>query len=399
MSRLPLKKCLTINKAGSLTAILLLLLTLSSPAAALAVSGRGDVNNDKFVNSTDLSQFLSNHNPANAAEDFNFDGLTNVLDMSILMSNFGSTTNQNQTLGSAINHFQLADPQYTDIIKNSFDSVTVEYEWQMNVTEPNQQGSFDFSLADQVVAWAQANNKKIRGHNIIWGEQLPGWLTGRSWTKAELLDIEKQLVQTTVSHNQGAIKSWNVVNEAFNDDGTLRPNFWESTIGPEYIANAFTWAHQADPNAKLFINDYSAEHTGAKVDAIYNLVSQLKSQGVPINGVAFQGHLVENWQPDRNEFIGILNRFGSLGLQTEITELDVKTSVGSGTTAEKLAQEAQMYLDMAAACQVAPSCVGVTTWGINDAYSWLGPSEMALPFDSNYQPKLAFYRLITGLSR
>ena len=142
---------------------------------------------------------------------------------------------------------------------------------------------------------------------------------------ATLEPVLKQYVQTVVAHYRGKVDSWDVVNEPLNDDGTMRQNLWYRVIGPDYIALALQWARQADPNVELFINDYGAEKPSAKRDGLLRLVNDLRSRGVPLDGVGFQSHFTTSWFATRAELTGTLQQFARLGLHVEITELDVAT--------------------------------------------------------------------------
>lgn len=144
-------------------------------------------------------------------------------------------------------------------------------------TEP-QQGVFDFSKGDEIVNLARANHQKVRGHTLVWHSQLPGWLTGREWTADELRAVLKNHIQKEVRHYRGKVFAWDVVNEAFNEDGTYRETVFYKTLGPGYIADALRWARQADPKAKLYLNDYNIEAVGPKSDAYFRLAKELKAQ-------------------------------------------------------------------------------------------------------------------------
>jgi endo-1,4-beta-xylanase len=182
-----------------------------------------------------------------------------------------------------------------------------------------------------------------------------------------------------------------VVNEALNDDGTMRNSFWFSKLGTSYIADAFRAARAADPTAKLYINDYNTDGLGAKSDAMYSLVQSLLAQGVPIDGVGFQAHLAIQFgfptQMQQN-----LQRFADLGLDVAITELDVRMQLPADAT--KLATQATYYRNVTNACLAVTRCVGITTWGYTDKYSWVPstfPGEgAALLVDENFQVKPAY---------
>ena len=198
---------------------------------------------------------------------------------------------------------------------------------------------------------------------------------------------------TVVGRYRGRILAWDVVNEAVSDNnGQMRTDsFWHQRIGPEYIAMAFQFAREADPNAILYYNDYSAEGSGAKSDAVFNLVSGLVSQGVPIDGVGWQMHQINPFRIQQAHRTNA-QRLGSLGLEVSITEMDVRISLP--TTAQELSEQALAYRDLVEFCLAQPNVKTLVTWGFTDKYSWIpgffsGFGD-ALIFDMNYQPKPAY---------
>jgi endo-1,4-beta-xylanase len=294
-------------------------------------------------------------------------------------------------IGTAVDTAALAaDPQYRAAVASQFDTVTPENVMKWEVTEP-QQGQYDFSQADTLVAFARAHGQKVRGHTLVWHSQLPAWVTSRTWTKAELRQVLKSHVQTEAAHFRGKIWAWDVVNEAFNDDGTLRDTLWLQVLGPGYIADAFRWAHQADPKAILFYNDYNIEGVNAKSDAVYALLKQLRTQGVPVQAVGLQGHLDTQF-PIPGDILQNLRRFAGLGLDSAITEADVRIPLPVDAT-EAAAQSAG-YSAMLQSCLLVRKCISFTVWGFTDKYQWVpgvfpGEGSAAL-YDENFQPKPAY---------
>ncbi|HEX4735074.1 MAG TPA: endo-1,4-beta-xylanase [Thermoleophilaceae bacterium] len=294
-------------------------------------------------------------------------------------------------LGSAVTSTGLnGDATYRSAFLTRFGSMTPETEMKMDALQPTQ-GQFNFSAADQMVSFAETNGKQLRGHTLVWGNSLPGWLTSRTWTRDELLAILRNHVQTVVAHFRGRVKAWDVVNEAWNWDGTWRQNFWYQGIGPEYVEDAFRWAREADPDAKLFYNDYSAERVNTKSDAIYAMLADFKTRGVPVDAIGFQAHAWKDWVASANSLRSNLRRFAALGLDIEFTEMDLKSSELTGLTSDdRLRQAAEIYRRYAAACQEVPACKGLTVWGVGDAASWLGPAEAPVLLDGAYAPKPAW---------
>jgi endo-1,4-beta-xylanase len=237
----------------------------------------------------------------------------------------------------------------------------------------------------------------VRGHTLVWDHMVPGWVLHGDWTRRQLENVLRTYITTVVSHYRGEVEEWDVVNEPLTTDGHMRQSIWERVIGPDYVALAFRWAHAADPDARLFLNEYGAEWNDPKEHALFQLVSGLKAAGVPIGGVGFQAHLLLSAHPPQSELTGVLRRFAALGLRLEITELDVRAG-GSAPLARRMAEEAAIYQAVAASCAAVRACARVTTWGITDAATWIGTANRPLPFDTHYRPKPAWYGLRAGLT-
>lgn len=298
-------------------------------------------------------------------------------------------------IGTAVNADALAsDPAYRAITADQFSTVTAENAMKWGPLEPTQ-GVYNWAPADQLVAFARQNHQLVRGHNLVWHNQLPAWFTQQapSMTPDQLRAVLKKHITDVVSHFKGEIWQWDVVNEAFNDDGTLRNDIFLQKLGPGYIADAFRWAHEADPKAQLFYNDYNIEFTGPKSNAVYAFVKQLKAEGVPIDGVGFQTHL--DTQYGLPDLQNNLQRFADLGLNVAETEVDVRTTLPV-TPVEQSAQDAG-YSQSLQACLAVRQCISYTVWGFGDAYSWVPntfPGEGAADiYDENLQPKPQYFVL------
>jgi endo-1,4-beta-xylanase len=300
-----------------------------------------------------------------------------------------------KVIGTAVTGSKLTGT-YGDLAGAQFGSLTPGNAMKWGTVEPTQ-GSFNWTEADQIVAFAQAHNQQVRGHTLVWHSQNPSWLTTGSWTSAQLSGLLQNHISTEVTRYKGKIAAWDVVNEPFNEDGTYRSTLWYNGLGSGYIASALTWAHAADPNAKLYINDYNVEGVNAKSTALYNLVKSLKEQGVPIDGVGLQAHLILGQVPATLQ--QNIQRFADLGVDVAITELDVRMALPSDAT--KLAQQAADYKSVVAACVAVTRCVNVTVWGFTDSDSWV-PSTFpgygaATPYDENYAPKPAYHAIAEAL--
>ncbi|HET8657191.1 MAG TPA: endo-1,4-beta-xylanase [Longimicrobiaceae bacterium] len=291
------------------------------------------------------------------------------------------------------------DAAYADTLAAEFDMVTPENAMKFDATHP-QPGLYTFAAGDTIVAFAEKNGMKVRGHTLVWQNQLPDWVRNGTWTKQSLSDTLKAHIQNVVGHYKGKIHAWDVVNEPFNGDGTLQSNIFLQTIGPDYIELAFRWAHEADPDAKLYLNEYGAEDMGTKSDSLYALVSRLKADGVPIDGVGMQMHLATQYgAPSTTDLAANMKRLGDLGLKVEITEMDVRTAVP--TTADGVAKQVQMYRDVVGACRAASNCDAIVFWGFTDKYSWV-PSTFtgqgaALLYDASYHRKETFAAVLDAL--
>ncbi|MFD5710526.1 endo-1,4-beta-xylanase [Streptomyces pharetrae] len=283
-----------------------------------------------------------------------------------------------------------------EITGREFNWLTPENAMKWEAVEPSR-GTYNWAEADRIVDFAQANGQQVRGHTLVWHSQNPSWLTGGSFTPAELRTILQNHISTEMTRYKGKVAAWDVVNEAFNEDGTYRQSLWYTGLGTDYIADALTWARAADPGAKLYINDYNVEGVNAKSTALYNLVKSLKERGVPIDGVGLQAHLILGQVPSTLQ--QNIQRFADLGVDVAITELDIRMQLPA--TQAKLAQQAAEYKAVMNACLAVTRCTGVTVWGFNDADSWV-PDVFdgygaATPYDENLAPKPAYHAIAESL--
>ncbi|MFJ2725074.1 endo-1,4-beta-xylanase [Streptomyces collinus] len=300
-----------------------------------------------------------------------------------------------KVVGTAVTGSKLTGT-YGAIAGAQFGSLTPDNAMKWGSVEPTR-GGFDWAEADQIVAFAQAHGQQVRGHTLVWHSQNPSWLTNGSWTPAQLSGLLQNHISTEVGRYKGEIAAWDVVNEPFNEDGTYRTGLWYDGLGSGYIASALTWAHAADPNAKLYINDYNVEGVDAKSTALYNLVKSLKQQGVPIDGVGLQAHLILGQVPSTLQ--QNIQRFADLGVDVAITELDVRMALPADSG--ELAQQAADFRSVVAACVAVARCAGVTVWGFADSDSWVPGTfpgyGAATPYDENYAPKPAYRGLAEAL--
>jgi endo-1,4-beta-xylanase len=306
-------------------------------------------------------------------------------------------------VGAAVAADPLRDePLYADTLAREFSMLTPENAVKFEPVHP-EPDRYDFSDADFIVDFAEAHGMRVRGHTLVWHNQLPGWLTEGTWTRDELIDVLREHIMTVVGHYRGRVAAWDVVNEAVADDGSLRDTIWLRGIGPDYIDMAFHWAHEADPDALLFYNDYAAEGLGPKSDAVYALVQGLLERGAPINGVGLQMHVSLGSPPDPEAVAANMARLGALGLQVHVTEMDVRTQDGTGTPDERLAAQAGVYRAVMDVCLSSGDCKAFVTWGFSDRHSWIpghtGNPDAPLLFDESYRPKPAYYAIMDALAR
>ena len=294
-----------------------------------------------------------------------------------------------------------------ELAGREFNYVTGENEMKWNAMRPAQ-GVFDFTRPDQIMALAEQYAMQVKGHTLVWYRQLPRWVT--ALTDAETVRSEMlQHIETVVSRYRGRIHAWDVVNEAWDDAGTaMRPLVFRTYLGDGYIDEAFHAARAADPDAKLYYNDFGAEGMSVKANNVYEMVRGMVMRGVPIDGVGLQLHV---WSvdagPSRAELEQNMQRLAELGLEVVLSEIDV-SSCGDGDVAQRLETQRQRYYNLSAACVAQPACKAVSVWGISDSFSWLngmpanagcteGQQPLGLMFDADYAKKPAYYGVFDAL--
>ncbi|MFL6077795.1 MAG: endo-1,4-beta-xylanase [Mycobacteriales bacterium] len=300
-------------------------------------------------------------------------------------------------VGTAVNVGALvAEPAYRAEVAAQFSTVTAEDDMKWERVEPTR-GAYDWTAADRLMDFARENDQRVRGHTLVFHNQLPDWLTGGTFSDGELRELLRGHVIDEASHFRGRIWQWDVVNEAFNDDGTMRESLWLRALGPGYVADAFRWAHAADPDALLFYNDYDIETIGPKSDAVYALVKSLRAEGVPIHGVGFQAHATVDFAPA--DLAENMARFTALDLDTAVTEADVRMPLPADGV--KAQAQAAVYSQLLKACIATRRCLSFTVWGFTDAHQWVpsffpGHGSAAIE-DENLRPKPAFDVLLQDL--
>jgi endo-1,4-beta-xylanase len=261
--------------------------------------------------------------------------------------------------------------------------------------------TYDYAQADSIVAFASRHGMVVRGHTLVWHQQIPAWVTGGSFPPDTLEAILKDHVDQVMAHFKGKLVAWDVVNEAIADDASLRSSPW-LTIGADYIEQAFRWARAADSAVPLYYNDYNIEVVNPKSDAVYALLRDLKARGVPIDGIGFQFHYEASSAPAADRIVANFARFAALGLAIQITEADMHVPVINGLAATAdLQLQAGAYREMTAACLATPGCNAVEIEGIYDGEAWVSdPARWGAPvlFDMLMRPKPAYYAVQAALA-
>lgn len=318
-------------------------------------------------------------------------------------------------VGVAVAPRNLTGPE-AELIVRQFNSITPENAMKMGPIHP-EPDRYAWEAPDAIVAFAQKNGMKVRGHALCWHNQTPPWFftdgAGNQVTREVLLERLKQHITDVVSRYKGRVYAWDVVNEAVPDTGTsiYRSSKFYEIIGEDYIEKAFEYAHAADPDAKLFYNDYNTE-SKAKREKIFQVVKKLKEKNVPVHGVGLQGHW-SVYEPSASELQESVSRFAGLGLAVQITELDVSVHVKEHGRREKTAADKRVLTPEILSKQAAQyemifgtlrrnrgAITGVTFWNVSDKSTWLdnfpvrGRKDYPLLFDEQLQPKAYFNKIV-----
>lgn len=314
----------------------------------------------------------------------------------------------NVLMGAAVDSGHLPEALYASTLSREYSQLEAENEMKFGPIHPGPT-TYNYAGPDALVAFAQANSMKVRGHNLVWHSALPDWVTAPAvpWTATTLSQVLSDHIANVVGHYKGKVYAWDVVNEPFNDDGTIRSTIWYDSPGigfagqgTKYIEQALLWAHAADPDAKLFVNEYGAETVNQKSDAVYAMAQDFVQRGVPLSGIGLQLHIDPGFDTsDTLTSLGQnIQRLGALGLEVQFTEVDVRLPDNSTSS---LAAQAKTYQDLMTVCLAHSACTAFQTWGFTDKYSWI-PAFLpgygwALPFDENYAKKPAYTSLLLSL--
>ncbi len=306
-------------------------------------------------------------------------------------------------VGTALNTDKLKyEEKYWITAMAQFNSFTPERIMKPQYLHP-QIDRFDFNEVDHLVEFCKKYKLRLHGHTLVWHKSLPVWMDNFTGSKEQWETMYKDHITKIVSHCKGRIKSWDVVNEAFNDDGTLRKNIWLKNIGESYIEKAFVYASEADPDAKLFYNDYSIELPGAKLDAVLRHMTNIRGKGIKIDGIGLQMHVTLAY-PDISAINQATQRIQKEGFAVHYSELDVRLNVGTLFFSKKklyamqkarIKEIVQGYMKLDSA-----SRFGITMWGVGDNDSWLTEESIRarpLLYNTSYKIKPAYCGFIEGL--
>ncbi len=315
------------------------------------------------------------------------------------------------TIGVAVNPRNISTPEHIEIIKANFNSITAE-----NVMKPGEmhprEGVWNYEQADAVANFCRENGIKLRGHCLVWHSQFANWMfsdeNGQPVTKEVFYERLKDHIFTVVNRYKDVVYAWDVVNEAMSDtpgkdyEGSFRNSRLYQLCGDEFIAKAFEYAHEADPKALLFYNDYNAANPH-KTEYIYNMVKKMQEQGVPITGIGMQGHYNIYDNPKWENFEAAIQKYSELVDNIHITELDMRVNheaggqlqfsrEGAEITPEIKKMQEDRYAEMFEIMRKYKKVIkNVTFWNLGDRDSWLGARNYPLLWDENYQVKDVYY--------
>jgi endo-1,4-beta-xylanase len=309
----------------------------------------------------------------------------------------------NVLLGNYASLRRLRDKPYTNILSSQYEFVTIDGEpnWAFNdgTLRPSPT-KYNYTNIDRVMAFAKAHSMPVQIHHLVWGEDkwLPIWLKNGNYNKDQLLNIIHDHINNVAGHYRGQVREWTVVNEAFTRGQGVNGlhDWWADHTGDQtYIDDSFIWAHQADPGAKLILNDFNDEEENSVSDAMYNYIKSAKARGVPIDAIGMQMHINAVNPPKKENVIKNMQRFNAIGVKTYVTEFDVNLNEVKGDDSYRNKLQSQIYYDMARACIESGSCPSFAQLGLTDKETWYNDlgwtKSQPLMFDNKYHIKPAFY--------
>jgi endo-1,4-beta-xylanase len=323
----------------------------------------------------------------------------------ICHDNIGIHTLSGYPIGTAIDINELEfNPLYRSIAIKQFNSFTPENTFKAEYLHP-EPFLFNWTNADSLATFCQNNNKRLHGHTLIWHKQLPQWILDFQGSPTEWEQLMKKHIQTIVTHFKNKVTAWDVVNEAFNEDGTLRNSIWKQKLGDGYIEKAFRFAKEADPNTLLFYNDYNLESNPTKRNSVIALMKNLRNRGVKIDGIGVQMH-VSTYYPEASQIANALQEISGNNFKIHISELDISVNpLGKNNIQLEplFTQQANLLGSIVFNYNQIPEeyRYGITFWGISDRNSWIrnyyNKEDYPLLYDDNFLPKPCYCKLIEML--
>ncbi len=300
--------------------------------------------------------------------------------------------------GVAIQGARLNNPQYGALVAKEFGSLTAEYEMKQRTISTGL-NTYNWGPVDQIVNFAQAHGQRVHGHALVWHSSVPDWLTNFAGDSAAFEAVVKDYIHTVVGRYKGKIASWDVVNEAFEDNqtGALRNTLFRQKMGNDYVARCFQYAREADPDVLLFYNEYGTLYDNNKLTAMLAMIDDFQARGIPIDGVGFQMHIRHDW-PSLSNIQAAVDQVKNRSLKIHFSELDIRVNGDGNLTAmtpARAIEQQDRYRDIVALYKNLPPAqqFGITVWGLKDDESWLiqfwGNPEWPLLFDANRKYKLA----------
>jgi endo-1,4-beta-xylanase len=305
-------------------------------------------------------------------------------------------------IGTAVPLAPLRDETlYEQMLTQEYNLVEPEVETRFYRVRPNRT-DFNFADLDLIMDFAGSHGMKVRGSPLVSEGLLPDWLTKGNFSPSEISAMLKEYIQTMLRRYRGRVYSWDIAWGMFDNLGGQREFFWTKAIGADYIEQVVAWAREADPHAKLFLNNnYAFEPLGPRSDAAYGLARKLRARGIPIDGMAIASFWLLDHVPKFQEVAANMARLAALGLELHVVEFDL--SIPLPPTDEDLQKQAAVYRDYLAACLSVTACKSFLTWGFTDKHAW-APNRWpgmnvgaAMPFDAAYKPKLAYKAMLDVL--
>lgn len=295
-------------------------------------------------------------------------------------------------IGAAVEALPLVrEADFARLLVSQFSLLSTENRLKFSIVHP-QRDRYDFEQGDVIIRFAEANHLAVRGHTLVWHDMLANWVTASNLSTTEAGAVLHDHIRTVMQRYAGRIPYWDVVNEVVADDGSMRNTPWRRMLGEGYIAQAFRWAREADPHARLFLNDFGIETICPKSDTFYRLVQRLQAEHVPLDGIGFQMHLSLAGGLSTQSLQQNLKRFAGLGLDIHITEIDVSLDQ-TGVTSATLQRQAEMYRDVLETVLQFPQVKAIVFWGAADRHSWKTVNKKVpdapLLFDADLHPKPA----------